>query len=90
MWEEAVTGAGIVAITGAMFKVVWNRLGCKQDKPICDKVQDNFLQRLSEGSKKFQKIDKTLDKLQETVHNLDTSTQLLKQSIDKMNGKKEP
>lgn len=57
MWENLVTGGGIIVVVGAMLKVVWNKLGCKQEKDMCAKNLETLEYRLSEGSKKFQALD---------------------------------
>jgi len=84
---ESIIGGVLILATGGTFKWLNYKVDCKLDKDVFMAEHKAVVKDLEEGKLRFEKIDQKLDRQTECLHNLDTTAQLMQQTLISISNK---
>lgn len=86
MWADIATGAGVLIVGGTMFKILWDKVGSKQDKNMCDVLHKELKESNRKMEKRFDKVEEKLENQITAISEVNTTLAVLASAINKQNG----
>jgi len=79
---ESIVAGVIVVVFGGLLKWLNNKVECKLDREVYDVSHSVVVDELREGKVRFEKLDAKLEEQTKCLHSLDTTTQLIQQTLN--------